>query len=46
LADEYAFRHFGFVEAAVLDAPVFEAILLRHDLIEKWQKFQQTYLQP
>jgi hypothetical protein len=32
-----------FVEAGVLDADVFEVILLRHDLTEKWNKFQQTY---
>jgi hypothetical protein len=34
-----------FVEAGVLDAGEFEAILERHDLIGKWRKFQHDYLQ-
>ncbi len=34
-----------FVEAGVLDAAEFEAILQRRDLTEKWNKFQQTYLE-
>jgi hypothetical protein len=38
-------RAIRFVEAAVLDAEIFEPILLRHDLMEKWQKFHQTYLE-
>jgi len=37
-------RVIRFVEAGVLDAELFEAILLRHALMEKWIKFQQTYL--
>ncbi|MFN7563834.1 MAG: hypothetical protein ACK5TH_18805 [Prosthecobacter sp.] len=37
-------RVIRFVEAGVLDAEVFEAILRRHDLTEKWNKFQRTYL--
>lgn len=39
-------RVIRFVEAGALDASVFEAILRRHNLMEKWQKFQQTYLDP
>ncbi len=39
-------RVIRFVEAGVLDAAVFEAILERHHLMDKWQKFQQTYLNP
>lgn len=39
-------RVIRFVEAGALDAELFETILLRHDLWEKWQKFQQTYLEP
>jgi hypothetical protein len=38
-------RVIRFVEAAVLDAEVFESIVLRHDLIEKWHKFHQSYLE-
>jgi hypothetical protein len=38
-------RVIRFVEAGVLDAEVFEAILGRHDLTEKWNKFQLTYLE-
>ena len=38
-------RVIRFVEAGVLDAEVFEAILRRHDLTEKWNKFQLTYLE-
>ena len=38
-------RVIRFVEAGALDAELFEAILRRHDLMEKWQKFQQTYLE-
>ena len=37
-------RMIRFVEAGVLDAVVFKAILQRPDLIEKWNKFQQTCL--
>lgn len=37
-------RVIRFVEAGALDAEVFEAILRRHDLMEKWRQFQQTYL--
>lgn len=39
-------RVIRFVEAAVLDAEIFESILIRHDLMERWQKFHQTYLEP
>lgn len=38
-------RVIRFVEAGVLDAEVFEAILQRHDLMEKWSKFQHDYLE-
>jgi hypothetical protein len=37
-------RMIRFVEAGVLDAEVFEAILRRHALMEKWHLFQTTYL--
>jgi len=39
-------RVIRFVEAGVLDAEVFEAILGRHALLDKWRKFDQTYLEP
>ena len=39
-------RVIRFVEAGVLDAEVFEAILLRHALTEKWRSFEATYLDP
>jgi len=39
-------RVIRFVEAGALDAEFFETILRRHDLWQKWQKFQQTYLEP
>lgn len=39
-------RVMRFVEAGVLDAEVFEAILQRHHLMDKWRKFQETYLEP
>ncbi len=35
-----------FVEAGALDAEVFEAILQRHDLMARWNKFQNDYLEP
>lgn len=37
-------RVFRFVEAGVLDAAKFEAILCRHDLEKAWQTFQQRHL--
>jgi hypothetical protein len=37
-------RVIRFVEAGVLDAELFEAILHRHDLMNRWLKFQDTYL--
>ena len=37
-------RVIRFVEAGVLDAEFFEAILQRHDLMDRWRKFQDTYL--
>lgn len=37
-------RVIRFVEAGVLDAERFEAILQRHDLMDRWRKFQDTYL--
>lgn len=39
-------RVIRFVEAGVLDAEVFEAILLRHALSGKWLTFEATYLVP
>ncbi len=38
-------RVMRFVEAGVLDAEVFEAILQRHDLMAKWHKFQHDHLE-
>ena len=38
-------RVMRFVEAGVLDAEVFEAILQRHELMAKWHKFQHDYLE-
>jgi hypothetical protein len=37
-------RLIRFVEAGVLDAELFEAILQRHDMMDRWRKFQDTYL--
>ncbi|MCB1228385.1 MAG: hypothetical protein KDK99_21440, partial [Verrucomicrobiales bacterium] len=37
-------RVIRFVETGVLDAERFEAILQRHDLMDRWCKFQDTYL--
>ena len=39
-------RIIRFVEAGALDAAVFEDILQRHHLLERWTKFQQAYLEP
>jgi hypothetical protein len=39
-------RVIRFIEAGVLDAAVFEAILERHDLMDKWRKFQHEYFKP
>ena len=36
-------RVIRFVETGVLDADKFEAILQRHDLMDRWHKFQVTY---
>ena len=35
-----------FLEAEVIDAATFEAILERHDLLPQWQKLENTYLEP
>ena len=37
-------RLLQFVEAGVLDAARFQAILARHGLIEAWQKFERQFL--
>jgi hypothetical protein len=37
-------RVIRFVEAGVLEPEVFEPILQRHDLMNRWLKFQETYL--
>ena len=37
-------RVIRFVETGVLDAERFESILQRHQLMERWRKFQDTYL--
>ena len=39
-------RLLQFVEAGVLDADRFDAILQRHGLLEKWRQFEQQFLQP
>lgn len=39
-------RVMRFIEAGVLDAEVFEAILQRHELMVKWHQFQHDYLEP
>ncbi len=39
-------RVMRFVEAEVLDAKIFETILQRHALMDKWRKFQHDYLNP
>lgn len=33
-----------FVEAGVLDAPRFQAILARHGLLDRWQQFERRFL--
>jgi len=38
-------RLMRFIEAGVLDAEVFEAILIRHGLTDKWAAFQTNYLE-
>ena len=38
-------RVIRFIEAGVLDAQVFEAILVRHDLMSRWLKFQHDFLE-
>lgn len=38
-------RVIRFVEAGVLDAADFNAILTRHDLTSRWQQFQETHLE-
>ena len=38
-------RVMRFVEAGVLDAEIFEDILLRYDLMGKWHQFQRDYLE-
>ena len=37
-------RLLQFVEAGVLDAPRFQAILARHGLVAAWQKFERQFL--
>ena len=37
-------RLLQFVEAGVLDAPRFEAILTRHGLLDRWQQFERQFL--
>lgn len=37
-------RVIRFVAAGVLDAERFEAILQRHALVDRWRRFQDTYL--
>ena len=37
-------RLLQFVEAGVLDAKRFQAILTRHDLLDRWQQFQRQFL--
>jgi hypothetical protein len=35
-----------FVEAGIADASHLGAILARHSLLERWEKFEQRFLQP
>ncbi len=37
-------RLLQFVEAGILTAARFQAILARHNLIEAWQKFERQFL--
>ena len=37
-------RLLRFVEAGILDAPCFQAILARHGLIDRWQQFERQFL--
>jgi len=37
-------RLLQFVEAGVLDAVRFQAILVRHSLVEAWQRFEKQFL--
>jgi hypothetical protein len=39
-------RLLQFIEAGALDADRLQAILRRHGLLEKWQGFEQQFLQP
>jgi hypothetical protein len=33
-----------FIEAAALDAARFQAILARHDLLDRWRQFERQFL--
>ena len=35
-----------FVEAGVFDPVLFDAVLRRHGLVDKWERFEQRFLQP
>ena len=37
-------RLLQFVEAGVLDVKQFQAILTRHDLVDRWQQFERQFL--
>ena len=37
-------RVLQFVEAGVLDAQRFQAILTRHGLVDRWQQFERQFL--
>lgn len=37
-------RLLQFIEAGVLDAARFQAILVRHGLVADWQKFERQFL--
>jgi hypothetical protein len=38
-------RLLQFIEASVLDQTTFEAILSRHDLLDRWRQFQRQFLE-
>jgi hypothetical protein len=38
-------RLLQFIEAGVLDQTTFEAILTRHDLLDRWQQFRRQFLE-
>ena len=39
-------RLLQFIEDCALDAARFQAILARHDLVDRWRQFEQQFLTP